>query len=115
MSQIWSIGALKRCMALILHTPFSSPTSIAAYNLMQMGRVSWRKQRHGSQITLGNYFQATSKFGAMKVNNLHLRKGAWFQPPISFPIVVCSAWVKAETSPLVHHLPFNNCSSNPGA
>jgi hypothetical protein len=59
-------------------TPYGSPTSIAAYTLMQMGRVSWRKQRNGSQITLGNYFQAKSKFGAMKVNNLHLRKGARF-------------------------------------
>ena len=58
------------------------------YPVAKMGPDSLRKQRNGSQITLGNYFQATPKFGAMKVKNLHLRKGARFQPPISFPIVV---------------------------
>ena len=54
-------------------TPFGSLSSIAAYTLIQMVCVSWRKQRHGSQITLGNCFQATSKFGAMKVKNLQMQ------------------------------------------
>ena len=55
-------------------TPFGSPSSIAAYTLTQMGFVSLfvKKERDGSQVTLGHGFQAAPKFRAMKVQNLHL-------------------------------------------
>ena len=71
------------------HTQFGSPSSIAAYNLTQNVLVRiMGNQGHGSHITLAHGLQPTSKFWAMQVKNLDLRKGAQFQPPISFPILM---------------------------